>query len=95
MDYLTGLGIRAKKASTLLNVLDQERKNNIIEACAKALIESSNDILEANRIDIDYAKKNGMKESLIDRLMLSKDRIKAMADGLIELIALPDPIGEV
>ncbi len=95
MGYLEELGIRARKASTSLNKMLQDEKNNALKECAKALISSSSEILAANEIDVKTAIENGMKSSLVDRLTLSNERIKGMADGLLQICSLPDPIGEV
>lgn len=95
MSNIISIGEKSKKASLLLGRLDQEGKNIALRACAKALLENKGYIMEANRKDVEAAKKNGMKSSLIDRLLLNEDRIIAMADGLIEVAALDDPIGEV
>lgn len=95
MSYLEQLGKNAKAASTVLNRMLQEEKNTALKACAKALLDHSEEILVANAIDVEAAKKNGVKSSLVDRLSLNKDRLQAMADGLLQICALPDPIGEV
>jgi len=95
MDYLKDIGIRAKNASVKLALMLQDEKNNALKACAAALLNNQDDILAANEKDVNRSRENGVKESLIDRLMLSPARIKAMADGLLEVCALPDPIGEV
>lgn len=89
------IGTKAKKASRNLIKLSTYDKNNILKACAKALCDNYEKILEANKIDLENAEKNGVKPSLIDRLTLTKDRIYAMADGLEQISALEDPIGEV
>ncbi|NLK27442.1 MAG: glutamate-5-semialdehyde dehydrogenase [Clostridiales bacterium] len=95
MTDLNQIGLNAKKASVLLNRMMQEKKNNALRLCAEALLENANDILSANAVDLAIAEKNGMKSSLIDRLRLTKERLEGMAEGLKEIIALPDPIGEV
>jgi glutamate-5-semialdehyde dehydrogenase len=95
MNYLEQLGSNAKKAATALNLMLQEDKNRILRACAQALLDAQSEILAANEDDVKEAKTNGVKSSLIDRLCLSPDRIKAMADGLLQICSLPDPIGEV
>lgn len=95
MNYLETIGKRSKNASYKLALLQQEDKNNALKACAKALIDNQDEILVANKEDVSRAKENNVKESLVDRLLLTPDRIKAMADGLLELVNLPDPIGEV
>lgn len=95
MNYLEQLGINAKKAATVLNLMGQEDKNNSLRACAKALLEAEAEIMAANDIDVKAAILNGVKNSLIDRLRLTKERLEQMADGLTQICALPDPIGEV
>ena len=95
MEYLDSLGKRAKDASVRLNVLDAASKNLGLRAAAQALIKESASIIEANRLDMEEAVANGMSEALQDRLMLNEDRIKAMAEGLEQISAMKDPIGEV
>ncbi len=95
MNHLEQLGSNAKKASTKLNLLGQEEKNTALRACAGALLEAQVEILSANDIDVKQAEANGVKSSLIDRLRLTPERIQGMVDGILEICALPDPIGEV
>lgn len=92
---LQELGARAKKASRELNRLGVKRKNEGLEAVAKALILHQDKILAANEKDVKKAKENQMKESLVDRLSLTEERIEAMAEGLTQIVALEDPVGEV
>lgn len=95
MDYLKNIGLRAKNASVKLGLMLQDEKNNALKACADALMDSQEEILKANMEDVKRSRENGVKESLIDRLLLTPERIKSMADGLLAIRALPDPIGEV
>lgn len=95
MNYLEQLGSNAKKAATVLNLLGQEEKNNTLKACAQALLDAEAEILSANEIDVKLAITNGVKSSLIDRLRLTPERLKDMADGIDQICTLPDPIGEV
>jgi glutamate-5-semialdehyde dehydrogenase len=95
MNYLEEIGTKAKKAATKLNILMQDDKNQALNFCAEALLDAENEILAANENDVKLAERNGVKTSLIDRLRLTPERLKAMADGLLEIRALPDPIGEV
>jgi glutamate-5-semialdehyde dehydrogenase len=95
MNYLEQLGSNAKKAATALNLMKQEEKNQALQACAKALLDAQTEILAANEIDIEAAQNNGIKSSLIDRLRLTPDRLNQMADGLLQICTLQDPIGEV
>jgi glutamate-5-semialdehyde dehydrogenase len=95
MDYLESIGSRAKKASVKLALMSQEDKIKALKSCAKTLIDRQEDILKVNAEDVKRSRENGVKESLIDRLLLNPSRIKAMADGLVEVANLYDPIGEV
>ena len=92
---LTEIGKKAKLASAKLAVASTEDKNRILQAMANALRENCNKILEANAIDIENGRKNGMAESLVDRLMLNSDRIEGMAQGIEGVISLPDPVGRI
>ncbi len=95
MDYLEQLGKRAKDASRILGKLSQPEKNKGLLAAAKALKEKKTELLAANEQDITHARENGMKESLVDRLMLTEARIESMAEGLEQIVGLEDPVGEV
>ncbi len=92
---LTEIGKRAKDAAAKLAVTSTEDKNRILLAMANALRENCDKILEANAIDIENGRKNNMSESLIDRLMLNKDRIEGMAKGIEDVINLSDPVGRI
>ncbi|MBR7132149.1 MAG: glutamate-5-semialdehyde dehydrogenase [Clostridia bacterium] len=84
---------RAKKAS--LNApLSTEIKNKALECMAKALVENTDAILAANSTDVERASET-VSQVMIDRLRLDSDRIKAMANGILEVAALPDPVGSV
>lgn len=95
MNYLETIGKKSRAAAAQLNLAMQEDKNNALHACAQALIDNSGEILEANEKDVKLSEQNGIKGSLIDRLRLTPERIKAMADGLKDICLLPDPVGEV
>lgn len=92
---LTEIGKRAKNAAAALAITSTEDKNRILQAMANALRENCDKILEANAIDIENGRKNGMADSLIDRLMLNADRIEGMAQGIEGVISLPDPVGRI
>lgn len=89
------IGKRAKAASKYTALLTTEEKNEILKKSAEALIKNSDNILSANAEDVEKAKASGTPTPLVDRLILTKERIEAMADGLIQIAKLPDPIGEV
>lgn len=94
-EYLIDLGIRAKEASVKMAVLSENDKNKGLESVAKALVDKAEYIISQNNIDVENAKNAGISEALIDRLMLNEARIKAMAEGLIQIKELDDPVGEV
>lgn len=89
------LGRRAKEASYDLSIAETTEKNKALQLMAKALIENKKSILEANEIDIKIAKEKGTKEAMIDRLKLNEERIEGMAKGILDIISLEDPVGEV
>lgn len=95
MDYLESLGVRAKRASEVLWHLDPASKNLGLRAAADSLKKNSDKILEANRLDIENAKDKGISEALIDRLTLTKERIGSMAEGIVQVSELKDPVGEI
>ncbi len=92
---LEQLGERARKASRSLNRLGVREKNQGLEAVAAALLSGKDKMIQANRLDVEKARESGMKESLIDRLTLTEERIQGMAEGLRQIISLEDPVGEV
>ena len=94
MTILEEMGKKAKEAARTLAVMGEE-KNDALKLIAKALIDNTDAILAANKIDVDNGRANGLTESIIDRLSLSKARIEGMAQGVLDVAALPDPIGAV
>lgn len=94
MTILEEMGKKAKEAARTLAVMGEE-KNDALKLIAKALIDNTDAILAANKIDVDNGRSNGLSESIIDRLSLGKARIEGMAQGVLDVATLPDPIGEV
>ena len=94
-EMLLQLGKNAKEAENTLRTISTNQKNRVLAAVADHLVESSEKLLKANAIDVSNGKKNNMPEGLIDRLLLTSDRIEGMAEGLRQLVALEDPIGEI
>ena len=92
---LNEIGAAAKQASVLMNRMTVTEKNKGLSAVAKALTAKTEYILAANDQDIEEAKKNHMSEALLDRLRLTEDRIGGMAEGIRQVVALTDPVGEV
>lgn len=89
------LGQNAKEASYDLGIASTTEKNNALELMANALLNSKQEIIDENKKDLDKAVEKGTSKAMLDRLSLNEDRIADMAKGLMELIALDDPIGEV
>lgn len=94
-NYMEILGRRAKAASREGAKLGTDAKNRGLLTVAEELIRQKDYLLEENAKDVDAAKEKGVKESLIDRLQLTETRIEGMAEGLCQVAALEDPIGEV
>ena len=92
---LTELGKKAKEAEKTLMIATTEQKNEALKYIAQALIENADEIIQANSIDLENGRNNGMAESMLDRLKLDKDRIKGMSKGVEDVILLPDPVGRV
>lgn len=89
------IGKRARTASGQLANLNSEQKNRILILVAELLEKQSGKILEANAADLETGKGMGLKGAIVDRLTLSEDRIRGVAEGLREIAQLDDPIGEV
>ena len=75
--------------------LSTDEKNRALLTAADKLVANGDKILAANREDIENGRAAGMKEAMIDRLTLTKARIDQIAEGLRQVAALPDPVGEV
>lgn len=89
------MGEKARKASQYLAKMGAEQRNTALSAVAQALLDKKEELKEANAEDLKNAHANGMKPAMIDRLTLTDERIEGMADGLLQLAALEDPIGEI
>lgn len=94
-DMMNGIGHAAKSAALELASATEESKNAALHAAAAAVRARKAEILAANVRDVAAAEANGVKGSFLDRLVLDDDRVEAMALGLEEVAALPDPIGTV
>lgn len=94
MTVMERMGQNAKAASRSLAVAGAE-KDLALMAIARALLERQEEILEANRIDLQNGKEAGLTPSLLDRLALTPARIEGMAEGVRQIITLPDPVGKV
>ena len=92
---LEELGIRAKEAEKELMVATTVEKNAALKSIADALVMSADEIIEANAKDIQNGIDNGMSKALLDRLKLDRERIEGMAQGVMDVVSLPDPVGRV
>ncbi len=89
------LGKRAKEASRFLATASTEEKNRALLSIADALENECKKILESNSLDMKNAENSGINPTMLDRLLLTEERIKGMADGVREVVALPDPVGRL
>ena len=93
--YIEEMGKKAKETSKKLLTLDTRTKNKALIMIAEELINKKEEIKEANRLDLENGKKEGLSFALLDRLELTDKRIEAMSQGLMEIAAFTDPIGEI
>src|SRR5262245_18666046 len=91
---LIDIGKRARGAARTLARVTTVQKNKALHALADALIADQNAILAANALDVDEGKRDGLSESLLDRLMLNEPRLKEIAQNVRLVADLPDPVGE-
>jgi glutamate-5-semialdehyde dehydrogenase len=89
------IGARARAASAPLAIATSEQKDAALRAMADAILAGTEAILEANEIDLENAAASSMAASFLDRLKLDADRVRAMADGIVAIAELDDPVGDV
>ena len=89
------LGNNALKAKDFLSTVTTRQKNIALAEIARGLRENCETIIQENKIDIENAKKDGLPDALVDRLMLNESRINAIADSVEQVAELPDPCGEI
>lgn len=95
MSDLTPIGRRAKAASRALAAASTATKDAALEAIAAILLEQSDAILDANTLDLERGESEGLSRGLLDRLTLTPERVEGIAAAVRDVIALPDPIGEI
>lgn len=95
MKTITELGQNAIKAKVELQKIETAKKNECLKVCAEFLQEKAEVILEANKKDLERAVENNMPAALQDRLRLTKERIDSMAEGLLQICELEDPVDKV
>ena len=93
MESLEEIGKKVKQTTKILSTMSSKEKNKVLFEVAKAIEEAQEQLIKANQKDTKRAIKNGMKESLIDRLSLDENRILNMAEGIITKLELDNPIG--
>lgn len=95
MENLEIIGEKVKKTTSYLRMLSTKKKNEILVKVADEIEKNKNEIISANKIDIENAINKNMKQSLIDRLLIDDKRISQMANGLRDVSKLDDPVGEI
>ncbi len=93
--YMQDVGQRARRAARTLSKADTAAKNAALLAAAEAVERGSAALLAANKKDMDAARQAGLDSAMLDRLELNEARVKNMAEGLRQIAALPDPVGEI
>jgi glutamate-5-semialdehyde dehydrogenase len=93
--YMQQLGQAARAASRQTAKADTRAKNLALTTIAAAIRREKSALLKANQADVETARQNGMDSAMLDRLALSEKSVEAMAEGLEQIAALPDPIGEI
>jgi len=94
MEYLESMGQKAKSASLKLTRVSTEVKNSALFKIADSLEKNAAKIIDTNQIDYLSGQQNGLTESVLDRLLLNKERVEAMARDVRQLAEFPDPIGQ-
>ena len=95
MTVIEEMGLKAKNAAKILRTADPETKTKALDLMADALVDRKDEILAANAEDLKEAEKNGMAKAMMDRLLLTPERIEDMASALKDVAAWPDPVGKV
>lgn len=94
-DSMLEFGQRARAAASRLSHLSTEARTQGLQAMASALVTSQDDILKANERDVAAGRQKGLTEAMLDRLILTPERMRAMSDAVSMVAGLPDPVGEV
>ena len=93
--YMQGVGREARAASRLMARADTKSKNKALTAMAQAIRREAKSLLAANSKDMESARANKLDDALLDRLTLTARDIDSMAEGLLQIVQLPDPVGEI
>ena len=95
MSYITDLGACAKAAKSSIANADTKTKNALLYKIAEMLEDSAPEILAENQKDVCSAREHGISSVMVDRLMLTEQRVTAMADAVRELVSMEDPVGKI
>jgi len=93
--YMQDVGVRARRAATLMSRAETAAKDAALLAMATGLEQARDRLIEENKKDLDAGRRAGLDDALLDRLTLNAERIAGMAEGLRQIAALPDPVGEI
>jgi len=93
--YMRELGLKAREASSVLAAVEAKQKNDALHAIADRLVEQSKALKTENAKDLKAGKEKGLEDAMLDRLALTDEGIKKMAEGLRQIAALADPVGEI
>ena len=88
-------GKAARRGAKALAHCSTEQKNHALQNIATALLESRQDVLQANERDLETSRRMGLSESILDRILLTSQRLEGMARDIVAIAALPDPVGQV
>jgi glutamate-5-semialdehyde dehydrogenase len=94
-EYVYNLALEAKIGARSIAKASSKLKNDVLVKMSSALVKKSKELIKENKKDIRFAEEKGLSKALIDRLTLNEKRINEMAQGLIEVSMLPDPVGEI
>jgi glutamate-5-semialdehyde dehydrogenase len=94
-DYMNGLGINARKAGREISRTETDKKNQALLYIAQVIEQSTDKLIAENVKDLTAGKANGLDNAMLERLALTPKSIKAMIEGLQQVAALPDPVGEI
>ena len=93
-ENIKALCISAKEASLSLSMSTGEERNSLLTQISNDIRNNYEAIIEANKIDLQNAKDNGISDAMLDRLMLNKARIDGISDAILQIVNLPDPLDE-
>lgn len=93
--YMTAIGRRARQASRVLGIAETQQKNNALRLMAAELERQQPTLLAENAKDVAEARRAGLDDAFVDRLLLNESRVRAMIDGIQQVLALADPVGAI